>query len=413
MKYLILLVVLAACSTTPKPSALSQKICHDLNQGKNFVYQPHYSDHFQKSLPVEQMATLFGQVKDEYGTCQEVIDFKRTASSDKFSTKHSSGKVLDFTIVDSDSIATGLWLHGERSKPISYESFEMAKKDFEEYQKGSLLIIENNKVLIELNSTKRTALGSIFKLFVLDALLEKIQKKKAHWGDNLSISRFNKSLPSGTMQNEEEGKSFELREYAKKMIAISDNTATDHLIDFVGKPRIEKRIKYRGLSNTFGWSRPFLTTMELFKIRATFSPVDYKNYAGTTRTNRMLMLQKLPRSDDKKFLEDINSWQQPRGIFDAEWFSTPQEICLLLQKLDKEVDPELNEILGSNVPFVEKDKYIKSFYKGGSEPGLVQMAYLLKSKDKAICLYAGAADLSAPVDEAVFFERVKGVLKLL
>ena len=41
------------------------------------------------------------------------------------------------------------------------------------------------------------------------------------------------------------------------------------------------------------------------------------------------------------------------------------------------------------------------------------MAYLLKNETKTVCLYAGAADLSAPVDEMVFFERVKAVLKLL
>tara|TARA_R110000868_G_scaffold117600_3_gene312235 strand:- start:31584 stop:32825 length:1242 start_codon:yes stop_codon:yes gene_type:complete len=413
MKYFIVFIALIGCSTTPKPSDLSQKICQDLNQGKSFSYKPHYSEHFQKSLPVEQMATLFDQVKSEYGDCQEVIDFKRTTSNDKFSTRHSSGKILDFTIVDSDSVATGLWLHGERAKPIEYANFEAAKSDFEQYHKGTLYVLENDKTLVDLNSNDRTALGSIFKLFVLDALLQKIQERKAHWGDNLSITRFNKSLPSGTMQNEKEGESFELREYAKKMISISDNTATDHLIDFIGKSKIERRIKSRGLQKTFGWSRPFLTTMELFKIRATFSPIDYKSYAGATRTNRMLMLQKLPKSDDKKFLEDINSWQQPRGLYDAEWFSTPQEICTLLFSLDKEEDPELVEILGSNIPFVDNEKYLKSFYKGGSEPGLVQMAYLLKNETKTVCLYAGAADLSAPVDEMVFFERVKAVLKLL
>ena len=43
------------------------------------------------------------------------------------------------------------------------------------------------------------------------------------------------SLPSGTTQDEPPGTGLPVRELALRMIAMSDNTATDHLIDLVGR----------------------------------------------------------------------------------------------------------------------------------------------------------------------------------
>src|SRR5690606_5860841 len=116
------------------------------------------------------------------------------------------------------------------------------------------------------------------------------------------------------------------------------------------------------------WNRPFLNTMELFRVRAFFSPSDYKAYAGATRTNRLLQIQKLPQATHADFLPSIGRWQEPRGLYDVEWFSTPAEVCQLMSSFQNENESEVVEILGLNTPFVEKGHFEQVLYKGGSEP---------------------------------------------
>jgi len=260
MKYLFL-ILLTACSTTPPASKSSKLVCSDLNQGANFKYLNHYSNDFQKALPVEQMAEIFAQVQGKYGDCVDVVDFKPSLNGDKFSTKHKNGQLIDFTLVEKNSKITGLWILGERAKAVEYKNFEEAQNDFNTLSRPSFLLLKNDKDIISVNENKRTPLGSTFKLFVLDALQQQIKEKKLSWENELKISNSLKSLPSGVFQTKEEGEEFSLYEYALKMISISDNTATDHLIDKLGRTSVERQIKKRGLKLSYGWNRPFLSTI--------------------------------------------------------------------------------------------------------------------------------------------------------
>lgn len=407
------ILLIAGCASKPKHSILSQKICDDINRGEQFKYTNDYSEVFQKALPQEQLATLFGQVKKEYGDCLEVVDYKQSPQKSKFSTKHKSQKILDLNLVENDGIITGLWLLGERAKPVSYKDFNAALLDFKNYDDSRLFIKVDKKILADVASKKRTPLGSIFKLFILDALISEVKKGKSSWDQELAINDSWKSLPSGEMQNEKAGAKFTLFDYAAKMISISDNTATDHLFYHLGRNTIERQMKIRGLSNSFSWTRPFLTTLELFKIRAQFSPLDYKQYAAGNRTTRLRKIQDAQIINQDDFMKEIMQWHQPRGLYDAEWFSTPREICQLLETFSSAKDENVEKILGLNTPFIEKDEFNQVLYKGGSEPGLVQMAYYIKSNETPICLYAGVINQSQAIDETAFFEKVKGIIKLL
>lgn len=409
----VLLLILSSCATAPKPSKLSQMVCSDINQGEGFTYSEAYSDTFQKALPVSQMANLFAEVKRTFGQCNEVIDYVRTTQVDKFSFRHASGKILDLTLVEKDGVITGLWLLGERPKPITYKNWDQVKQDFEQYSDARLLLQKDGKNYLSLNTKKRTPLGSIFKIFILDELSQEIKAGKHTWNEELAINSNWKSLPSGKMQNEDEGTMFSLKHYASEMISISDNTATDHLFNLLGRGNIEKQIKARGLTKTFGWSRPFLSTGEFFKIRAFLSAPEYRQYAAGSRTERLLKIQRLQNRKNDEFMKSIETWQEPRGIYDAEWFSTPLEVCALMKKFNEENNQDVLEILSKNTPFVDKDIFEQVLYKGGSEPGVIQMAYHFTLNQKPVCLYAGVSDRANPVDERLFFEQVKGAIKLL
>lgn len=412
LNILFLSFILVSCATTPKASKLTQMVCSDLNSGEAFKYEVHYSNDFQKALPESQLAGIYDQVKKGYGACVEVIDFSRTAQSEKFSFKHESGKIVDLTLVEKNGVIEGLRILGERPDPVTYSNWKEVQKDFEKYSDARLLVKIDNKNVVRLNELKRTPTGSIFKIFILDALSEEIKKGKYAWDHDLEINELYKSLPSGTMQNEEAGEKFSLLHYATQMISISDNTATDHLFNLLGRSTIEKRIKARGLTKTFGWSRPFLNTMEFFKARAFFEASQYRDYARASRNERQLMIQKVANRKEG-FETAINSWQEPRGIYDTEWFSNPKEVCDLLGKMSKENDPSVIKAMSKNVPFIDDEVFSQSLYKGGSEPGVLQMAFHFILDEKPVCLYAGVSDRANPVDERVFMGKIKGAISYL
>ena len=111
------------------------------------------------------------------------------------------------------------------------------------------------------------SLGSTFKLYVLGAVTTAIADGTVSWDQAVPIRDELDSLPSGTTQDEPPGTSLPVRELALRMIAMSDNTATDHLIDLVGRDAVEAALGDLGHDDP-AVTMPFPTTRELFIVKA-------------------------------------------------------------------------------------------------------------------------------------------------
>ena len=74
------------------------------------------------------------------------------------------------------------------------------------------------------------------------------------------------SFPSGVTQLKPAGAKVSVDELATKMISISDNTATDLLIDLLGRENIEAGLE-RCRNSCPMRNQPFLTTREMFLIK--------------------------------------------------------------------------------------------------------------------------------------------------
>ena len=102
-------------------------------------------------------------------------------------------------------------------------------------------------------------LASLFKIYVLGTLVARIASGQAQWTDTFPIHEDWKSLPSGDLQNLADGTPVSLRTYAEKMISISDNTAADHLIHFLGRGAVQAQTRRFGIADPEA-NEPFLTT---------------------------------------------------------------------------------------------------------------------------------------------------------
>jgi hypothetical protein len=226
------------------------------------------------------------------------------------------------------------------------------------------------------------AIGSAFKLYVLGALGQAIEDGKASWQEKLAIRAAWKSIPSGQMQDAPAGKRFSLLRYAQLMIAISDNTAADHLIRRLGRSAVEKELVRLG-NHSVGRNTPFPTTREntILKVDAPASLANAWARAGSKERSRLL-----PRVDAIPLSIAGVLWNGPRLIDTVEWFASPADLGRAqvgLQRLARRPGlAPIRAILAMN-PAVPLDPKIWRYaaFKGGSESGVLAFSWYLERRD--------------------------------
>lgn len=251
--------------------------------------------------------------------------------------------------------------------------------------------------VISIGADKRLALGSTIKLYVLAALAEDVGAGRRNWDDIIPLTR--KSYPSGRLQDWPEGSPLTLHTLVSLMISISDNTATDQLIDVLGKSRILQLMKDSGHSNP-GANDPFLTTRELFILKT----LDPEVLAG--RSARAVLAH--PAAEvlvalSHPSLDQINAAFAggPKAL-EIEWFASPADLAKLFAHMRRNADPEAFRIMAINKSatsaIMANWDYIG--FKGGSEPGVLNLTWLLQDKDgRAHVLTLGWNNPDAVLDE--------------
>lgn len=100
------------------------------------------------------------------------------------------------------------------------------------------------------NADKRFLTASVFKIYVLIELYRQVLDGKISLDDRYVVKLHDKSPGSGLLQYLDEGLKLTIRDLAKLMMMISDNTATDILMEILGKKNINETIRKLELKNT-------------------------------------------------------------------------------------------------------------------------------------------------------------------
>lgn len=409
MKSFMMLVTYFAVQTVwAAPSFIDQAnfLCGEIRQAPNFKYEDHFAANFVKKIPYETVIQIFKNIYNDDGPCRSAAIASSTGTSGKVRlfTKSTSQKFL--LSIDANGLISGLQFQG-RSEPkilISDEkslNFELSK--LSGIKAVYLRNLDSQIPMIDVSSQEKLALGSEFKLYVLKALSEEIAQGIYHWDDKIKIQDSLKSLPSGILQDVAAGTELTIREVASLMISKSDNTGTDHLIDLLGREKIENSML--GFNSFVKLNSPFLTTMDLFRLR-TLSVEEVDSYLNQDRPKKLDFLSDLAKKFDRKQLtEKLSDWNSPRDIRKIEWFASPKDICNTIANLKDQAqnDKTIFDILSLSNPFIwtEDDPHFEYVgYKGGSEPGVLTMTFLLKSRNqKWACLSMGINNESSSLDE--------------
>ncbi|MEM9090855.1 MAG: serine hydrolase [Cyanobacteria bacterium P01_F01_bin.53] len=262
--------------------------------------------------------------------------------------------------------------------------------------------------IASLNADKPLAVGSTFKLLILQALREQIAAGEHQWDEVVPLQEAWKSLPSGFLQTWPEGSQLTLESLATLMISQSDNTATDHLLNIVGRQAVEALLETdtpveNSNRNDRNRNRPFLSTREAFVLK---DPANVR------------VLRRWRRSDERRSLlsalaalplPDVNIFNDGPQAIDVEWFLSARELC---SAMDEIADLPLMSV---NPGLVNPNDWEKVSFKGGSEPGVENFTTaLVDANGRNFCVTA-TWNSEGGIDELQFstlyrslIESVKG-----
>jgi beta-lactamase class A len=194
------------------------------------------------------------------------------------------------------------------------------------------------------------------------------------------------------------------------MISISDNTATDQLIKVLGKERILKLMKDSNHSDPVA-NDPFLTTRELFFIKADDGFINlWRTHSPPARHTI------LARLGDNPTLDQVNAAfaSGPKAL-DIEWFASPADLAKLLAYMRRTADPAAFDIMAINPSATAaiKGNWDYIGFKGGSEPGVMNLTWLLTDKAaRDYILTLGWNNPAAVLDEGKLLAIAQRILLL-
>jgi beta-lactamase class A len=237
--------------------------------------------------------------------------------------------------------------------------------------------LDGNNPRLALNADKQMAIGSAFKVYILSALTRKIQSGGANWDDVIPITT--RSFPSGMMQDWPDPAPVTLQTMATMMIAISDNTATDSLLDYLGQEAVIREVRASGHTQP-DLNVPFLQTKQLFTMKAAGDEL-LNRYRAADTAGKYAILDSVKDSKATPQTIDAAFANGPYAL-DLEWFASAQDLRRMMDRLPKGGDGMQMKIMSVNpsVPDSAYDTYPRVYYKGGSEPGVLNFTWLLYDK---------------------------------
>lgn len=263
----------------------------------------------------------------------------------------------------------------------------------------------------EHNGERPLAVGSAFKLFILAELDRAIRAGERRWTDVVQAER---RSPSGPMQFWPAAAPVTVHTLAALMISQSDNSATDNLLHLVGRERVE------GLMPTLGVraperNRPFLSTLEAFVLKTAPDDLLRLWLRGSEAERRGILAARLanPRIED---IDGARIGVTPAQIGTIEWFASAGDLIRTMDWLRRNGSDETRAILAINPGLGHSlaAQFAYLGYKGGSEPGVINMTFLVRNRAGVWHAIAGTwNNPAAAVEDARFLGLMSRAVQLL
>ena len=348
------------------------------------AFADYFDPTFQAALPEAQFKAMTASLIAQYGkpiAVEKAVSMDGRSGSLALRFEKGVATVLLDVGADPDARVIGLRLTG----------FEMADDSFDKVaaeiaalpgSSGFLVAeLDGNTVrpVAAANSDQQFAVGSTFKLYVLDELAAQTAAKKRRWADVVPLSHL--SFSSMGTANWPKDTPVTLQSLANWMISVSDNSATDTLIHVLGREAIEARMGAAGHSAP-SRNIPFLTTVEAFALKGNnFESERTAFIAGDDAAQRKLIDANQSRLTLAN-VDGVSFAGGPRFIDSLEWFASPNDVARLMIDLRTRNSTTAMSAMainpGVNVGATRDWAWLG--YKGGSELGVISMSLLGQRK---------------------------------
>lgn len=376
-----------------------------------------FSSTFLAQIPPAQVETLAQQMRAQLGNARSVkrIDARDTTGGSIFLDFERGEMELRMVVgAAPPHLIEGLLIVS--AKP-SNDSLGTLLEEFRTLPgRASLAVAALGdgppRMIAEHDSARPLAIGSTYKLCILAELARQVRAGERKWSDVVPLTH--RSFPSGMLQDWPEGSPLTLHSLASLAISISDNSAADTLLHLAGREKVEALLPALGLKEP-ALNRPFLSTVELFALKAGPDAELQRLWLAGGEAERRALLARVGRiPTDKVELGRLAG--APTEIERIEWFASTADLVRVMDWLRRNGDATTHAVLAIN-PGIAPDAaegHAYLGYKGGSEPGVMQMSFLIRSASGQWHAAAGSwNNPKAPVDEARFVSLMTRAVALV
>ncbi|CAN5529996.1 serine hydrolase [soil metagenome] len=383
------------------------------------AYDSLFTASFKAQVSDAQLSAGLQQLSAICGPCTEVTITKRTSNlAASANARMKNGYVIPMTIAIEEAPPhriSSLFFRNPIREASSIDSLVAELKMLP--GKTSLYIekLGTGKPIIEHNGELMLPIGSTFKLYILGELARRLGNDSTTWATVTTLNPSLKSFPSGRLQDWPDGAPLTLHTLASLMISQSDNTATDHLLSFLGREQVERMQLAMGHSRP-QLNKPFMSTREMFLLKFTDAGARARRYYALSEEQRRAMLRKELRSISQ---DDVSFVATPICADSVEWFASTHDLTKAMDWIRNAANstagkPLLGILAINHGIEIDEKQWVYAGFKGGSETGVINMTYLLKDvKGDWYSVSASWCNPAAPVDETKFATLIGTLLRMI
>jgi beta-lactamase class A len=383
---IILLLLLVSSATNLFASQNEREVLRLLFTGG--PQEVEYTTQFQKAVPLSSMTQITDQIFAQIGALLTV-----EGEANPYTIVFEKGHATFYIALDPEGKIAGLQITEIIPEGTTLEDAVAQIIDM----KGttSVLVRKNGKTLYEHNPHLPLAVGSAFKLAILAALDDAIEQGRLDWEQIVVLDPKWKSLPTGILQDWPNGSRVTIETLATLMISMSDNTATDALIDLVGREEIGTYIPSTLVT---------LSTGELFRLKNPDNKHILETYRNASTIKRKNILDTIGKFD----LPDSNIFSGNPIAIDIEWYMSTTQLANLIERL------EHLDLLTVNPGLANVERWQRVAYKGGSEPGVLNLTtFLIDTEGNRYSVSVTVNDSDSPLPENDIISAYQTILHTL
>jgi len=309
---------------------------------------------FLKQVPEKEVVRILTMYKDKLGSLKSV-----KGANGSYTLFFDKGQAPCKISLTDDGLIQGLWFGNYTLTDADPEQTLNKLKQLD--GEISISVTRNNQPLYQYRSDRPLAVGSAFKLYILKALTDKVNRGDLAWDQTIPIQASYKSLPSGMLQDWPAGTPMTLQSLAHLMISISDNTATDHLLHFLGRETVE--------SVSPETLRPFLSTSDVFRLKWGNRDDLLQSYINGDTSQRRKVLEQLSSISLDALRMDMS---HPIHVDILEWQVTTAELCDVMYEMRESPSLSINPGLAN------PETWQKIGFKGGGDVGVLNYTHVVQ-----------------------------------